>query len=531
MRKFYKTLLIGLLIAGIGNAYGQHAPPINSNTLIEYGISPKVLDAALSPTLQEGAYKQYVHAEEQRGDKLYRTDFQFIYDPGYKDGIDIRVAYDKDSLGYLNSKQLLKMMQEMHSFSRLSKSYLYNESSLKIIAQTEDEIILSFEYDKTKLEPELKYGKKALGKIYIKNGELEKVELLNSERVTFSHHKIDPGDFKSTTYFMKAQENGGYIVSGYLVEYRYNKKNQPVFVKVVGETFEYVDNKNESLSWDGKPSARSVEEDLKVLEGSLGWALPLMGKGAKKLGYKLPRPIGMNLFVHQQAQVLEFTDISIGLNDSELVSLEGLFNYENSTVDQYSRVTMVKADAWILPFLNIMGVIGQGSNYIDGSLFLDDDLKEALIRFGFLVGLKPEDVPDYIPIKSELSALTYGGGVTLAGGVGDFNISLSYQIVASSVLEVNTTKLAHVIAPSLGYMTPIGVNIMAGAQGQFYNTNTIGFIPINDDTNLNYQVNFKPIRWNFIFGLYIPIANHFEVALQTGWGDRRSLTAVLGYRF
>ena len=111
------------------------------------------------------------------------------------------------------------------------------------------------------------------------------------------------------------------------------------------------------------------------------------------------------------------------------------------------------------------------------------------------------------------------------------NISLSYQLVASSILEVNTTKLAHVIAPSLGYMTNFGMNIMVGAQGQFYNTLTTGFINLPGDNSLDYNVNFEPIRWNYIVGLYVPVSNHFELAVQSGWGKRRSLTVVFGYRF
>lgn len=101
----------------------------------------------------------------------------------------------------------------------------------------------------------------------------------------------------------------------------------------------------------------------------------------------------------------------------------------------------------------------------------------------------------------------------------------------AKLAEVNTTEVANVFTPMIGYMLPFGLNLMVGAQGQFYNTEIRGFIDLADGGRIDYLVNFKPLRWNYLFGVYKGFAKHWEIALQVGFGNRESVTAVFGYRF
>ena len=56
-----------------------------------------------------------------------------------------------------------------------------------------------------------------------------------------------------------------------------------------------------------------------------------------------------------------------------------------------------------------------------------------------------------------------------------------YQFMATTTPSANTTTGAHVWMPMLGYMTRFGMNLMAGAQGQFYDTKFAGFIDVVAD--------------------------------------------------
>ncbi|GMQ25321.1 hypothetical protein Aoki45_20030 [Algoriphagus sp. oki45] len=528
MKRFITTLLLtGIL----GISFAQSSIPVNSNYLIARGISPKILDAALSATLQEGAYAQNTVAKRIKNGQADSVQFILNYDPNFKEGLDIQIEYNPDSLRIIKEKELVKAVEEMHSFSRLSKSYLYDESTLTLVSQDGSNVVLSFLYDASKLEPELKFGEKVKGLIYLVGDELEKVELVNTEPLKFMGHKVESGVFKSTIYFQKIPENGGYIVKSSDERYEYQSKKETIKSEIFTETTSYKDKNGVPISWTNQPDQISLGSKSVTVSGSLGGALPIFGKGARKLGYHLPRPVGISLLNHQQFQTLQFTDLSVGLNGGEKVSLNNLFSLEQSTVPQTTKIEMVRGDVWLFPFLNFSGMVGRGRNNLDGQLFLSDEFKSALEKLGFLVGLKPDDVPDYLPLVSELTALSYGGGVTLAGGVGNFNFTFNYQIVASSVLEANTTKLAQVFMPTIGYMTPFGLNIMLGAQGQYYETVTRGFLQLSPETKLDYEVNFEPIRWNVMTGLYMPLSNHFDLAIQGGFGQRRSMTAVLGYRF
>lgn len=535
MMNFKKLFAFALLNFVVGTMVGQGTLPVNSNLLIEYGISPKVLDAALSSTLQEGSYKEKIKIVRKIDGVVDSTAIVMIYDPSYKDGIDIQVGFKKEDGSFLNRKELLKFMQQLHSFSRKSKKYLYDENSLKIESISGDEIILGFLYDHTKLEPEMQHGKKMKGKIFIKNRELVKVELTNMKRVKFMTHRIEAGNLKSTVFFNRNMNGGGHIETSSKDEFAYIRKGKKVEVSMDSETFEYKNKDGIDASWANMPEKTNTE-DLDIISKSLGGALPIFGKGALKLGYKLPRPIGANVFMHFQSQTLKLNDIKVGFNGSEKVDVSSLVNFDASSVPQNSQVESFRGDVWVFPFLNISGMVGKGQNRLNGQIYLSDELIAALQKYGWLIGLKPSEVPEFFPIKSELNSITWGTGVTLAGGIGNFNLSLSYQLAWAKVLEVGVNKFAQVINPSIGYRLPSsGVNIMVGGQGQYYNTVTAGSIPLpnpNGGTNnLDFAVNFKPINWNFIVGVYAPVTDHFDISLQSGWGKRSSLTAILGYRF
>ena len=502
-------------------------PPVNSNYLIENGISPTVLDAALSTTLQNGAFSSDIVGRRIINGDTISTQFKFIYDPEINDGIDIQVVVNKDSVGKKGEKNLLKVMEKTHSFSRMSRTELYDPESLTLISKDGNNLELSFTYDKKRLEPELKFGKHLKGIIKIENGVLKSVKVFNFEKMKMDGVTIEKENFERSLYYAKGDDFGGYYVSTRLETYTHTKKNETIKVEFESYTSSYRTKSGSFLNMDNYIEPLEMEGLKETLTGSLGWALPLMGKGAKKLGYKLPRPIGLNIFAHYQEQLMQFTGLEVGVNEEEKIPLDPLFDFGNSTVDQTTLVTMVKADVWLLPFFNVMAIVGSGTNTVNGNLYLNEDLIEFLVG----IGVDPKEIPDRLPIETELTASMMGGGATLAGGVGNFNVSINYQFMVSKLAEVNTSSVAHIISPNIGYMTPFGMNIMLGAQGQFYNPAVTGFIELSDGDKLNYNVEFEPTVWNYMIGLYTPLSDHWELAVQGGFGDRRSLTVVFGYRF
>jgi len=518
---FLTTLIPALVMA-------QGTDPINSNYLIEHGVSPRILDAAASQLLQDGSYVQDIIIESDKEGENSTYKLQVIYDPSYEDGMDVRMVYEGDKLDKKEKKWLHGLVEKSHHFSRMSRKYLYDESTLKLVKNEGGEVVFEYYYQKQDIEPYLKHIKRLKGNIFFVDGKLDRVELTNTKKLKGNVIKMH-----SIVRYEKTTEDGGYIVTSIVEDWEQKKGKEIHKYSISAETSDYTNANGEFLTWLGKESISPmfINVPTDTVSVKLGWALPLLGKPATKLGYSLPRAIGLNVFTHFQDQTMQFTGISIGKSEDDLVSLNEAFNLDESTIRASGYVAMVKADVWVFPFLNVMGIAGKGSNTIEGNWPLDDDLKKAIEEIGWIIGIDPEDIPDGIELNGNLDANMAGLGVTLAGGVGDWNVSLVYQFMATMTPEANTTTLAHVVMPMVGYMLPFGMNVMAGAQGQFYDTKVTGNIELDSENTLYYNVDFQPVHWNAMLGIYKGFAKHWEIALQAGFGNRKSVTAVFGYRF
>ena len=527
----FKRFIFVLLIVIIGfstfQSYAQEINPENSSYLIERGISPRVLDAAASSLMQDGSFIQDVMLQSNQDGKEKEYRMQVIYDPSYTDGMDIRFVVDNSEVSEKDLKYLKKLVQNSHHFSRMSEPYLYDEKTLKLSKKEGTDVVFEFFYKKQDIEPYLKYIKRLKGYIIFKDGELDHIELRNIKRL-----KGGIQEYQRKVYFKHVLEQGGHVVSKVIETAVIEKRNTSAKISNTAITSEYITASGNSISLgDASQDILPPFADPDTVSVKLGWVLPLLGKPATKLGYKLPRPVGLDLFTHFQEQEMQCVGLSLAMNDEDFVSFGSLFEVDQSSISATSYATMVKADVWILPFLNVMGIVGSGQNDIYGNFPINEELKEGLTDYGWLIDIAPEDVPNGIELSSTLSSTMYGAGATLAGGVGDWNVSLSYQFMIAKVLEANTTSVAHVFMPMLGYMTPFGMNLMVGTQGQFYDTRVVGFVDLSDDQTLHYDVEFEPVNWNAMIGMYKGFAKHWEVALQAGFGNRNSVTAVFGYRF
>jgi hypothetical protein len=531
----FQLSFIALLFIQTG-VFAQNQP-VNSNYLIEYGISPRVLDAAASSFMQDGRFVDnvIVKVKNDEGEKTY--DIDLIFDPAYNEGMDIRAVINTKNIEKKDLKQLKKYLEKSHYFSRMSRKYLYDESTLKLVNKTGDNLELEYSYQTKDIDPYLNYIKKIKGKIYIKNGVLDKVVLTNTKPL-----KNHISKYSKEIKYAKLN-NGGYIISNATEKFTVEKKNSKTEIKK--NTLKYTDKEGKDLTWEGENTSGQKDYfNAETVDVKLGGTLPFLGKAATKMGFKLPRPFGVAAFVYAHSQNMEFTGLQVGYDGSDKADLNSLFELENSKVTQTTYMPLFKADLWIFPFLNIMVIAGGGQNDLNGELVINEDKREFVNDLGNTFDNLPgwlidwpdiPNVPRAMPIKTTITSEVYGGGLTLAGGIDNFNLSVNYQLMFTKIVEANTTNMVNVVTPMLGYMSPFGVNFMLGTQGQFYNTKLSGFIEVEDNNGdmhtLDYNVDFEPIQWNAILGVYKTFAKHWEMSFQAGFGQRTSLTAILGYRF
>jgi hypothetical protein len=532
-----KISIIAIFLFQVG-VFAQNQP-VNSNYLIDNGISPRVLDAAASSFMQDGRFVEnvFVKIKNNEGEKSYDVDL--IFDPMYNEGMDIRAIINTKNIEKNELKQLKKYLERSHYFSRMSRKYLYDESTLKLVNKTGDDLELEYYYQTKDIDPYLNYIKKIKGNIYIKNGVLDNVVLTNTKPLKNHISKYT----KEIRY--ARLNNGGYIISNVTENFTVEKKKSKTEIEIKKNTLKYTDKEGKELAWEGKSKTGQKEySKAEAIDVKLGGTLPFLGKAATKMGFKLPRPFGIATFVYAHSQNMEFTGLQVGYDGGDKVDLNSLFELNNSKVTQSTFMPLFKADLWIFPFLNVMVIAGGGQNDLNGELVINEDKREFVNDLGDAFNNLPgwlidwpniPNVPRAMPIKTTITSEVYGGGLTLAGGIDNFNLSVNYQLMFTKIVEANTTNMVNVVSPLIGYMSPFGVNFMLGAQGQFYNSKLSGFIEIEDSNGkmhtLDYNVDFEPIQWNAILGIYKTFAKHWEMSFQAGFGQRTSLTAILGYRF
>jgi hypothetical protein len=502
---------------------------INSNYLIEKGISPKVLDAAFNSLLQDGGFTQNMKMELLAGEETDRKalNLEMIFDPNYKQGLDIRYVYNPEIGLSIKKKKLRNLAESTHIFSRTTLNYFYDESSLKLLSKSGNDEVIAFHYRKELIPSSMKHIKKLKGVVYINDGKLDYVVITNDKPFRNNGKVIR---YQQTSYFRKAENAGGYLVSATDETIVMKKGSGTKTFNNKTTTTRYFDDFGKVIRWEGDDvQPLFINSKTDTVKVGLGPIFPIFGRQAKKVGFDIPRPFGFDIFTHLQEQKMQFTDLSLSMNDSDTVSFNSFFDFDNSKVLQTTGLAMGRADMWVFPFFDIMVLAGVGTSQIDAPLKLDQEFKEKLEKLGWLIGIKPDDVPDSIPITTTIHSSILGGGATLAWGYKNFNISISGMYMRTKLEEAHTTNTAWVISPLVGYMTP-WFNVMAGAQAQFYDTRVTGNFQIDTNNVLNYNVDFVAQKWNFIAGIYKDMWKHFVFSAQFGFGSRQSMTVIAGYR-
>jgi hypothetical protein len=169
----------------------------------------------------------------------------------------------------------------------------------------------------------------------------------------------------------------------------------------------------------------------------------------------LPKPYGVSLLYTGVNQDVDLSDLRVGFNDSGEVPIDNFTAFETSTAD--NRSVQVKLDFYLLPFLNVFGIVGkiEGEAYVPIGISGDDLLKSALPDVGARCD-KPPGTPlrpgicdkDFFVLdNSTYDGYSYGGGLVLAGG---WKNKITALDIAPRVGFHFDTRVVGVIAPYIG---------------------------------------------------------------------------------
>ncbi|HYV20900.1 MAG TPA: hypothetical protein VFC25_17940 [Verrucomicrobiae bacterium] len=209
--------------------------------------------------------------------------------------------------------------------------------------------------------------------------------------------------------------------------------------------------------------------------------LPFLAAEARKRGIELPRTYGVGLVYYHLERAIEISDVRVGRNGADPQSVSQFADLgSDSRVDNVN----VKADFWILPFVNLYAIVGSIWNKSD--THLDVTLPPIL------PGGTPREFQLTVPTTMEGSV---GGlGMTLAGGYGPF--FFAYDInVARADLGFDDTLKATVSSLRAGWNgTVAGRPLRFWVNGTHWDTfaEVTGTVDDPDGGTLKFEVDQGP---------------------------------------
>lgn len=240
-----------------------------------------------------------------------------------------------------------------------------------------------------------------------------------------------------------------------------------------------------------------------------GRALPFFGDRVRDMGIKLPKPLGVSLFTHQQEDLMNLADFKV---DGESVG-DVLPNGASQTVNTTSIVA-VRGDIWILPFWGFNAMIGKAVTSSNISIGVSD------FSTGNLERLEVNGMATISTISSI--------GTTLAYGHKQFFTTVDAQYVSTSVSGVGVSLDALVLTPLVGFhIGDSGWKIVVGGQYQDYQRQLKGQLG-----DIRFSATQSSSRWSTMVGMQKEFTDNWEASLMAQSGKtREGVTFMLGKRF
>ena len=195
---------------------------------------------------------------------------------------------------------------------------------------------------------------------------------------------------------------------------------------------------------------------------SAGWDyfFPIWGKKVVDKGFELPLPFGLNVQYLYNYQEISISNLQLGVNNGGLVDVSDFIDVGFSTVA--TNTVQFRPDLWVLPFLNVYGLVGVGTNLVDVTLGQPVELKTQVDR----------------------DAVMYGFGVNLSGAISRYFVQVNGNFSWADVDGVDQSTRATSFSARLGrsFLLPKKMRIAGwiGAMSLGVQTGTSGSIRLGD---------------------------------------------------
>lgn len=102
------------------------------------------------------------------------------------------------------------------------------------------------------------------------------------------------------------------------------------------------------------------------------YILPIWGKKVTEKGFSLPYSAGVSLNYFQQESALIIDNLFVGFNNGPMYDMDEIIRFDDATAR--AGALTVRPDVWLLPFLNVYGIIGKAktSTEISAGVWIPD---------------------------------------------------------------------------------------------------------------------------------------------------------------
>jgi hypothetical protein len=286
---------------------------------------------------------------------------------------------------------------------------------------------------------------------------------------------------------------------------------------------------------------------------------PIWGDEARARGYSIPLPFGVNVSYMNMRQNISVDSIALtGLSLGGRPIPDDMFNIGVGDTRERSETENLRLDMWVFPFLNVYGILGHTkgssvsnisvdadpSRYDAGTIFHPnpDHITAQAVHAGYESGALQN-----LDFTLNFEGTTYGAGVTLAGGYGNWFTILDTNYTQTNFDILDGKISALTVSPRVGYRFempsisgPSHLSLWVGSmyqdvQQEFKgNLSDLNLPSALDNVVENGRFDVKQhltSPWNMLVGAQYEITQNFNVLTEIGFNDRNSFFIAGEYRF
>ena len=199
------------------------------------------------------------------------------------------------------------------------------------------------------------------------------------------------------------------------------------------------------------------------------YVLPILGTKVQKLGFDIPRPFGVMLNLVTGSQELTIDRLSVSTDDNTYIDVSNIVNF--TKVEPHINVISLRPDIWLLPFLNVSGLVGSFNSTTDVWLDQPADMKFVAHNQGTIAGF----------------------GVMLAGGLGPLFVTYQYngtwsfteKLFNPNYTSLNGFRIGH---QHKNHKRPQSSwSVWTGAESMVISKNSRGVLNLNDLTGISQE--------------------------------------------